>query len=87
MIAALNDLEVKLLKILSAYIEAPFIEKMWTTLGPKFGIDDRRTAVNVRALYGLKSTEATFRTHLAKYMESFRYEPCKAHPDLLFKSE
>ena len=36
MIAALNDLEVELGHILSAYVQAPVTEKVWTTLGPEF---------------------------------------------------
>ena len=55
MIAALNDLEVKLGDILNAYVQAPVTEKVWTTLGPKFGKDARKSALIVRASYGLKS--------------------------------
>ena len=36
MLAALNDLEVKLSNILNAYLQAPVTEKVWTTLGPQF---------------------------------------------------
>ena len=54
MIATLNDLEVKLGNILNAYVQAPVTEKVWTTLGPEFGKDSRKTAVIIRALYGLK---------------------------------
>ena len=48
MIAALNDLEVKLGNILNAYVQAPVTEKVWTTLGSKFSKDTRKTAVIVR---------------------------------------
>ncbi len=34
MIAALNDLEVKVGDVLNAYITAPITDKVWTTLGP-----------------------------------------------------
>ena len=54
MIAALNDLEVKLHDILNAYIQAPVTEKEGTIVGPEFGKDAEETAVIVRALYGLK---------------------------------
>ena len=37
MIAALNDLEVKVGDVLNAYITAPITKKVWTTLGPEFG--------------------------------------------------
>jgi hypothetical protein len=58
--ASLNDLEVKVGNVLNAYITAPVKEKVWTILGPKFGNDSGKSAVIVRALYGLKSAGAAF---------------------------
>ena len=87
MIVALNDLEVKLDNILNAYIQAPIIEKVWTTLGPDYGKETRKTAVIVRIFFGLKSAGAAFRNHLARCMESLGYESCKADPDLWLKPE
>ena len=58
--APLNDLEVKVGNVLNAYITAPVKEKVWTILGPKFGHDSGKSAVIVRALYGLKSAGAAF---------------------------
>ena len=49
MIATLNDLQVKLSNILNAYVQAPVIEKVFTTLGPEFVKDTGKTAVIVRA--------------------------------------
>ena len=86
MIAALNDLEIMLGNILNAYVQAPVIEKVWTTLGPEFGKDARKNAVIIRALYGLKSAGAAFRSHLAKCMEPLGYS-CKADLDLWLKPE
>ena len=54
MIAAFNNLEVKLDDILSAYIRATVMEKVWSTLSSYLGKDARKTAMTVRALYGLK---------------------------------
>ena len=87
MIATLNDLEVKLGNILNAYVKAPVTENLWTTLGSEFSKDSGNTAVSVRALYGLKSAGAAFRSHLAKCMESLGYESCKADSDLWLKQE
>jgi hypothetical protein len=58
--ASLNDLKVKVGDVLNAYITAPVKEKVWTILGPKFGLDSGKSAVIVRALYGLKSAGAAF---------------------------
>ncbi len=59
-IASLNGLEVKVGDVLNAYITAPVKEKVWTILGPEFGHDSGRSAIIVRALYGLKSAGAAF---------------------------
>lgn len=87
LMAALNDLEVKVGDVLNAYITAPITEKVWTVLGPEFGIDTGKTAVIVRALYGLKSAGAAFRAHLASFMRQMGYTSCKADPDLWYKAE
>ena len=50
MIAALNDIDVKLGVILNPYVQAPVTDKVWNTLGSDFGKDTRKTAVIVRVL-------------------------------------
>ena len=82
MIAALDDLEVKLGDILNAYVQATVTKKVLTTFGPEFGKDTRKTAVIVRDLCGLKSAGGVFRSHLARCVESLGYQSCKADPDL-----
>jgi hypothetical protein len=73
MIAALNNLQVKVGDVLNAYITAPCKEKVWTTLGPEFGPEAGKTALIVRALYGLKSAGAAFCAHLASFMRQMGY--------------
>ena len=80
MIAALNDLEVKLGCILNANFHAPLTEMVWTMVGPEFGKDDGKSAVIIIALYDLKSAGAALKSHLAKCMESLGYQSCKAYP-------
>ena len=86
-IAALNALEVKAADILNAYIQAPASEKIWTILGPEFGADAGKKAIIVRACYGLKSSGAAFRNHLADCMRHLGYTSCPADPDLWMKAE
>jgi hypothetical protein len=85
--AALNDLHVKVGDILNAYITAPITEKVWTVLGPEFGIDAGKSAIIVRPLYGSKSAGAAFCVHLASFMRQMGYTSCKADPDLWYKAE
>jgi hypothetical protein len=86
-IASLNDLEVKVGGVLNAYITAPITKKLWTILGPEFGPNAGKTAIIVRAMYGLKSAGAAFRAHLASFMQQMGYSSCKADPDLWMKEE
>jgi hypothetical protein len=85
--AALNDLNVKVGDVLNAYITAPITEKVWTALRPEFGIDASKTAIIVRALYGLKSAGTAFCVHIASFMHQMGYTSCKADPDLWYKAE
>ena len=68
-------------------LQLQIIEKVWTVLGPEFGTDTGKSAIIVRALYGLKSAGAAFRAHLASFMRQMGYTSCKADPDLWYKAE
>ena len=87
LLAALNDLEVKAADIMNAYIIAPVEEMIWRIIGPEFGADQGKKAIIVRAIYGLKSSGASFWNHLADYMRHMGYTPCFAYPDLWMKPE
>ena len=63
-IDAMNGLQVKAADTMNEYVTAPITEMIWTVLGPVFGAGAGNKAVIVRALYGLKSSGATFRNHL-----------------------
>jgi hypothetical protein len=87
LMVALNDLNVKVGDVLNDYITAPIAKKVWTVLGPEFGIDAGKSAIIVHTLYGLKSAGAVFHAHLALFMHQMGYTPCKADPDLWYKAE
>ena len=84
-LAALNALEVKTADIQNAYLSAPTSERIWTKLGPEFGPNEGKTAIVKRALYGLKSAGADFRSHLADCMNHMGWKPCLADPDLWYR--
>ena len=53
------------------------------TCGPELGSEHKgKTAVVFRALYGLRSSEYTFRNHLSSCMEALNYLPCRADTDV-----
>ena len=66
---------------------APYRGKIWTALDPEFGNDASKSAIIVKALYGLKSGGASFRAHHVHWMWELEYESHKTNPDLLWKPE
>jgi hypothetical protein len=82
-VAALNDLDIMSADIKNAYLNIPCDEKIWTVLGPEFGPEQEgKRAIIVCSLYGLKSTRASYRYHLATCMEYLGFTSCKANPDV-----
>ena len=71
LIAALNGLKISAADIGNAYLNAPCAEKVHVTCGDElFGPENAgRTAVIVRALYGLKSAGASWRAHLSAVIQ------------------
>jgi hypothetical protein len=88
LVVALNGLNIKVGDVPNAFITFPITKKkVWTILGPEFGIVASKSAIIVHALYGLKSAGAAFRAHLASFMCQMGYTSCKADPDLWYKAE
>lgn len=82
-IAALNDLKVLACDIQNAYLTAPCREKIWTIAGPEFGPEDcGKKMLVVRALYGLKSSGAAFRSFLGETLYDLGFTPSMADPDV-----
>ena len=82
LVAALNDLDVMCADIENAYLSAPPREKCWTIVGKEFGNDEGKAFIIVRALYGLKSSGAAFRSHLAQCLDEVGFRPSIADADV-----
>ena len=81
-IAALNGLKVRACDIQNAYLTAPCREKIWTVAGPEFGSDAGKNMLIVRALYGLKSSGASYRSFFADMLHEIGFRPSMADPDV-----
>ena len=87
LIAALNDLDVSCCDVQNAYINAPTKEKVWFRAGSELGQDNKgKVVVIVRALYGLKSSGARFREHMAQTLRNLDFKSTKADPDVWIRS-
>jgi hypothetical protein len=86
-VASLNDLRVFACDIGNAYLDANCREKLWTVAGPEFGRDSGSVMLIVRALYGLKSSGAAWRSKLAETLRAIGYTPSEADPDVWLKRD
>jgi hypothetical protein len=73
LIVVLNELDVMAADIENVYLTAPCREKMWTRLGKEFGDVNGKIFIIVRALYGLKSSGATFCAFLAEQLDDMGF--------------
>ena len=81
--AALNDLDVLAADVQNAYLNAPTKEKCWFKAGLEFGSDKvGHPVIIVRALYGLKSSGARWRDHMASTLRDAGFSSCLADPDV-----
>ena len=69
-----------------AYLNAPMKEKVYTTAGLEFGMTKvGRPVLIVRALYGLKSSGAQWRDHMAATLREGGFVSYKGDPDVWMK--
>lgn len=88
LIAALNDLDILSADVQNAYLNAPTKEKVWTRAGIEFGPDDAgRPVLIVQALYGLKSSGARWRDHMAATLREAGFTSCLADPDVWMRKQ
>jgi len=87
LIAALKDLDIEAADIGNAYLNAPPREKVYIKCGPKFGPEfERRYAVIVKALCGLKSSASSWRSFLAQLLaKDINLTMCRGNNDIWFK--
>jgi hypothetical protein len=86
LLAALNDVQLLAADIGNAYLNAPTREKVYTTAGLEFGAElQGQPVLIVRALYGLKSSGAAWRAHLAATLQSLGFISSLADPDVWYR--
>ena len=87
LIAALNDLDIMSADIGNAYLNAPNKEKIWTVAGHEFGTDKGSVFIITRALYGLKSAGAAWRTFFAQTLTQLEFKPTRGDSDVYIKPQ
>jgi hypothetical protein len=87
LIAALNDLDVLCCDIGNAYLNADCREKIWTIAGREFGSDQGRVMIIRKALYGLKSSGAAWRAHMAQTLRDLGFKSTSSDPDVWIRRQ
>ena len=88
-IAALKGLDVILSDVGNAYLNAKTSEKVYGIAGIEFGDNDvvGKICVIVRALYGLKSSGAAWRSHFANDLCDMGFQSSLAsNPDVWMRA-
>ena len=80
--AELNGLETMVGDISSAYLEAFTKEKVCFKAGPSFGELEGHLLIIVKALYGLRTSGASWHQRFADTLRDMGFKPCKADPDV-----
>jgi hypothetical protein len=81
--AALKDIDVLACHTQNAYINTEMIEKVWFCGGDKMSTDKGKIIVIIRVVYGLKSSGARWREHMAQTLCNIRFQSCKAERHLV----
>jgi ribosomal protein L31E len=85
MLAALNDLDVYSMDVSNAYLYAPCREKIWIVAGIEFGSDAGSVMLIVRALYGLKTSGASWHSMLSQSLRDLGYKASEADRNVWLK--
>jgi hypothetical protein len=87
LLATLNGLQVLSCDIGNAYLNAPCREKIWFQAGRECGPDMGKVMVITRALYGLRTSGASWRQMLSDTLQGpeFGYRQSRGDPDVYLK--
>jgi hypothetical protein len=86
-LAALNDLDLLAADIGNAYLNADTREKVHTVCGLEFGHQNLgKIAVITKALYGLKSSGAAWRSMFAASLQELGFTLSIADPDVWYRA-
>jgi hypothetical protein len=87
MLAALNDVNLLAADIENDYLNAPTRERVYTTAGLEFGAElQGQSVLIIHALYGLKSSGAAWRAHLAGTLQALGFTSSLADPDVWYRA-
>lgn len=86
-IVAVHELDIRGADVQNAFLMAPNWVKCWMrNAGPKFGSEEGKLFLVVKALYGLKSTSFSFRSYMAEKLALMEFQSSMADPDVRLRA-
>ena len=83
LLAVLKSLEILSCDIQNAYLSAPCRETFYHVASDEFGSEKGKVFIVKRLFYGLRTSDAAFRTFLAKSFSDIEFKHCNmADPDV-----
>ena len=79
-IAALNNLDLLACDTKNTQLTAQLIEKIYTIVGNKFGLEEGQIIIINMAIHGLKSSGVAFKYNLAAVLHELNHRPSRADP-------
>ncbi len=71
----------------NVYLNADTKQKVYMTAGPEFGAElEGHQVIIIKALYGLKSSGAAWRAHLANTLRDMGFTSCLADADVWYRA-
>lgn len=86
LMASLHGLQVCVADVTNAYLNALCREKIYCIAGPEFGSDQGKIMLINRALYGLKTSGAAWRSLLASTLAELGFKSSLADPDVWLRA-
>ena len=85
LVAALNNIEVKMCDIGNVYLNVETRERLWFTAGQEWGSRAGYEVIIVRALYGLKTSGAKWKKTFSSYIKNtLGYSACNGADDNVY---
>ena len=87
LVAALNDLDLVMIDVGNAFVNADSREKVCARAGPEFGEFEGCIVLIVKALYGLRSSGSAWHAHFSDHLKGMGFAPSRADMDMWYRRQ
>jgi hypothetical protein len=85
--ASLNDLDLVMIDVGNAFVNADCKEKICAIAGPEFPGFEGCVVIIVKALYGLRSSGSAWHAHFSDHLRTMGFTPSRADMDMWYRRQ